>query len=233
MLIIWRIILFSRKVILGICLSFFLQYVLAWPVSWFTSLLVPDIFSLGLVFVTYLGALSWAEEEENLLTITGLMVYIASLHWTHGSNSKPLGSCDLIVFRDKKETRKICMTLVLVDFIFLPKFIKRTKHIWKQIVKTNLECSPSSPIVIYLSSSPNMALPYFLINVFSFQVRLFTFLHFTYIFLGNGVGRQWDRNRREDRRQILLWNSTVNTYSPDTETFMDLLQCCLIHFGSC
>ena len=98
MLIIWRIILFSRKIILGICLSFFLQYILSWSISWFINLLVPDVFSLSFVIVTCLGALSPAEQEENLLTITDLMVYVASLQWTYNRDSKPIKSCDLIMF---------------------------------------------------------------------------------------------------------------------------------------
>ena len=141
MLIIWRIILFSRKIILGICLSFFLQYILSWPISWFINLLVPDIFSLSFVIVTCLGALSPAEQEENLLTITDLMVYVASLQWTYNRDSKRMNSCDLIMFMwpllFKKGTRTVCKTLVLVDSICLPKFIKMTKHNWKQLIKTN------------------------------------------------------------------------------------------------
>lgn len=64
------------------------------------------------------------------------MVYVASLSWTYNSDSKPINSCDLIMFMwpllFKKETRNIRKTLVLVDSIFLPKFIKMTKHNWKQ-----------------------------------------------------------------------------------------------------
>ena len=118
MLIIWRTILFSRKIILGICLSFFLQYILSWPISWFVNLLVPDVFSFSFGIVTCLGALSPAEQEENLLTITDLMVYVASLQWTYNSDSKLQNSCDLIMFiwplLFKKETRNICKTLVMV-----------------------------------------------------------------------------------------------------------------------
>lgn len=82
--------------------------------SWFIILLVPDVFSFSFVIVTCLGTLSPAEQEENLFTITDLMVYVASLSWTYNSDSKPINSCDLIMFMwpllFKKETRNIRKT---------------------------------------------------------------------------------------------------------------------------